>query len=126
MAVSIPRVTALAMCLVAASCSSAQVTCRSLGLEAGYYTVPLQFSWSGISTDNPNFTKAGCDVPLQGVIISYDTTEKLRQRIADKKLTIGRSSFEGEVNTFVYQTKDGSGSKIFVLRMEFHDAQLSQ
>ena len=103
---------------MASSCSATLDQCRSLGLEAGYHTVPLKFSWSGISVDRPNFTKPGCDLPLQGVIVSYDTIEKLERERDEGKITEGELSFEESVTAFLYLT-DRVSNKIFVLSIEF-------
>ena len=110
---------ALAINVIVSSCSSTPDDCRSLKLDAGYHTVPLHMSWSGVRADNPNFTKAGCDLPLQGVIVSYDTRKSIEALKASGGLAEGRSSFEANVNTLIYQTISGSETKVFVVRLEF-------
>lgn len=110
--------TALAIGAIVSSCSSIPDGCRSLELDAGYHTVPLHMSWSGVGVDSPNFTKAGCDLPLQGVIVSYDTRKSIEALKESGGLAEGRSSFEVNVNAFLYNTSSGSENKVFIVRLE--------
>ncbi len=117
------RVIVLAIGVTASSCSSTSDECRSLGIDAGYHTVPLHLSWSGVSTDKPNFTKFGCDVPLRSAILSHDTMEKLETMKEAGGLIEGSSSFEVKTSAFLYHTGTQSDAKTFILRLEFENTK---
>lgn len=125
MPLSLAGIVVLALGVILSSCSSTSNNCRSLGLDPGYHTVPLHLSWSGVPTDNPNFTKLDCDVPLAGAILSHDTLEKLQAMKDAGGLVEGRSSFGSKASVFLYNTGTGSESKTFILRLELESAKPS-
>ena len=107
---------AIALAIAVASCANGEDRCRALThLEEGYHRVPLALSWSGVTMDQPNFTRPGCDLPLAGVITSRDTVNMLATRLQNEKLREGRSSFESKVDAFLYV----SSNKTFIVGLDF-------
>jgi len=113
------RVLVLTIGAIVSSCSPTLDECRSLGLDSGYHTIPLHLSWSGVATDNPNFTKLNCDLPLQNAIVSHDTIKALDAMKEVGDLPEGRSSFETRVDAFLYQSGDEADAKTFIIRLDF-------
>lgn len=102
---------------VMASCHSGEAGrfCNISSIDEGYSSLPVDLRWTGGEFDDPLIFRKGCDKPLEGVILSRQTKDFLRNSVFKDKVYVDENNLSASVEVYIYFSKSFEDSKIFIV-----------